>query len=249
MSYRPLIFTELAEIQATTLSRYPATVPYQVPEGYFDGLVDEVMARLYLQGIPSLSAPYTVPAGYFEELPAIALLSVTADSNNNELATTSPLLAGLSRQVPYATPAGYFDRLSVSPAEAEKKAPVITLRIARKWMQYAAAAVFTGVLVTGAFVFTDQDPMSGEAHVKTEQIDLPSNIIDQELDKFTAEDLVGFLNNPEHAAPVPANTPLASEAELRDVKTHVKNATDEELNQYLRDSGESFDTTTGAKSE
>jgi hypothetical protein len=245
MSYRPLISSELDEIQATSLSLAPAKVPYQVPEGYFEGLADEVMARLHLQGLESIAIPYTIPEHYFDQLPD-AMLAVTTSDEEHELSASAPLLAKLSRSEPYETPAGYFENL---PVKGEKKSPVITLRIARKWLQYAAAAVFTGVLVTGAFLFTDEDPQSSESHVKTEQIDLPSNIIDQELDKFTAEDLVKFLNNPEHAAPVPANTLLASEEELQEIKSHVRRVSDEELNQYLRESGESFENSTGAKSE
>jgi hypothetical protein len=116
---------------------------------------------------------------------------------------------------------------------APKEAKVITLRIARKWMQFAAAAVMAGILVTGAFLFTDD--RSGIEQTKN---DIPD--VSSEMNKVSEDELVTYLDNPEHIVAAPAATSLATEAELADVKNNLHQLSDEELNQYLKENAEAF---------
>ena len=58
----------------------PDKTPFSVPEGYFEGLATAVMAKI--KGVEA--------------------------SASSEIASLSPLLAGISRNMPYVVPAGYF---------------------------------------------------------------------------------------------------------------------------------------------
>ncbi len=47
------------------------------------------------------------------------------------------------------------DVLLDQPKLEQKTVPVVQMGKARKWIMYAAAAMLTGILVTGAFLFSD----------------------------------------------------------------------------------------------
>lgn len=53
-----------------------------------------------------------VPAGYFEQLPGLILQKVRTAEVQEELATLSPLLAGMPKSLPLSVPPGYFEQLS-----------------------------------------------------------------------------------------------------------------------------------------
>src|SRR6478735_4129380 len=95
--------------------------PYSVPENYFDGLAEAILARVrtmeesaqaellelspLLAGISKLT-PYSVPSSYFEDtLEDMAGFSQESDS---------PILDAVGKMMPYAAPDGYFESL---PAE------------------------------------------------------------------------------------------------------------------------------------
>src|SRR5689334_4168705 len=57
------------------------------------------------------STPFSVPEGYFEGLAGNILAKIKAggaESATDEIASLSPLLAGISRDMPYAVPYQYF---------------------------------------------------------------------------------------------------------------------------------------------
>jgi hypothetical protein len=63
------------------LPAHPDKNPFSVPEGYFEGLAGSIMAKI--KGVESVTA-------------------------SEEIASLSPLLAGISRNMPYAIPENYF---------------------------------------------------------------------------------------------------------------------------------------------
>jgi hypothetical protein len=110
---------------------------------------------------PGKEMPFHVPSGYFDNLPA-------------RIAEDGLILLNKPIDLPYEVPAGYFDQLSaqvVHRALAEaatehnnssnnssregNSGKMISLFF-RKVMPYAAAALLGGILVTSAFLFTDQ---------------------------------------------------------------------------------------------
>lgn len=244
MQTRKEISEELQEI-SPVLATIPVERTYQVPDGFFVSFPDEVMERIRLNSLlDKASAPsYLVPDGYFESLPANILARINNQSIREELSETAPLLSTLSRTEVYTVPDTYFDKIDFIPGtrKAVAEGKVITLRIARKWMQYAAAAVVTGILVTGAFLFTDDNANYAETE-KIEKADVSSS-----LDKVTEQELENYLENHEHLLATQVITLPASEEDLKDVKNNIREVSDEELNQYLNENGETMEIPVSAK--
>lgn len=232
MENRQDIAQELHEIGSTIASLRHLN-PYQVPAGYFDHLAGSVWAQVDEVALPARQpAAYSVPSGYFEGLASQVLEKLKQDMGDaaGELAETAPLLAGMRRENVYAVPDGYFAGVNFAAKAMRTETPVISLRNARRWMQYAAAAVMAGILVTGAFVFTNNKANLGE----------PEDV-SYEINKVSEADLATYMYNPEHFVAAPATTSLASEADLADVKTDVHTLSDEELNQYLKENADGFE--------
>lgn len=104
------------------LNREPGSVvlasramPYSVPENYFENFPANMLDRVIMVNIPSVTPnPYQIPDGYFESLPNIILNRVKGleSSAKDEIESISPLLSGISKKVPFSTPEGYFDDLT-----------------------------------------------------------------------------------------------------------------------------------------
>jgi hypothetical protein len=236
MENKQQIEQELREI-GVTIGGLRSVNPYRAPAGYFDALpgmvLEQVRTEAFLQSAGA--GTYQTPPGYFDGLAANVLGKIKAGEQFNEaraeLAEMAPLLDGISRENIYKVPAGYFAGADFAAKAMHKEGKVITLRIARKWMQYAAAAVMAGILVSGAFLFTNDKPGN--------EIE---NGVSSEFNKVSEADLEKYLENPEHFVAAPAATSLATEADLAVVKTNIQNLSDEELNQYLKENAEPFET-------
>ncbi len=121
MTKRDNILQELKELNSQ-LASYQPDQTYTIPNGYFEGLIGQVMLRIRALEAAnaaeelkllspvlsrlSKSMPYTVPAGYFEQLEE-RLEKVTGSEENS-----SSVLNSLDKQMPYQVPAGYFDGLA-----------------------------------------------------------------------------------------------------------------------------------------
>lgn len=210
-----------------------APVPYSVPQGYFEAFPEKMTALAAGIDVPAGvgGEVFSVPGGYFDGLAADILNKVKAlDSQESELADIAPVLAGIGRSMPYTVPQGYFESLRARPAATAR---VITMRRANKWMQYAAAAMMAGMLVTGAFLFTD----NRTNYDQEQDFDVTS-----ELNKVSAHELVTYLNNPEHAIAAPSTTVSAAETDMAYVKDNLSKLSDEELNNYLTENAGPFDS-------
>ncbi|MCX6318340.1 MAG: hypothetical protein NTW29_13705 [Bacteroidetes bacterium] len=141
MTRKEHILQELNELKST-LAGFSSQQVYTVPDGYFQGLTEQIMRRIkaldaatateelkqlsvLLAGLPK-QMPYQVPQGYFENLAEQVMRRIKAmDAANaaDELSTLSPLLAGLSKKMPFSVPSGYFenhesdDTVSIQAAE------------------------------------------------------------------------------------------------------------------------------------
>lgn len=215
--------------------------PYTLPAGYFTTLPENILEKIEIGGIckePS-TAIFEVPEGYFDGFTGNIFSKIqesqfTDNAIQSELAEIAPLLNTLSKKNIYAVPTGYFNRLAFVKPAREKETKMRSFTFAKKWTQYAAAAIMTGLLVTSAFLFTDNHK---GANSKYDNLNMPS-----ELNKLSEAELVTYLDNPEHA--VVTNTePALSTANqaLADVKSTIQSVSDEELNQYLRENGDPAD--------
>src|SRR5215213_6950299 len=70
----------------------------------------ELNSQLPLEKGPEV---YSVPQGYFDRFAGLMLQKIRAEqavSALEEIASLSPLLAGLSKKMPFAVPEGYFSQ-------------------------------------------------------------------------------------------------------------------------------------------
>jgi hypothetical protein len=123
------ISVELGSI-SDLVSGISRRTPYEAPDGYFDQLAAQVLARL-----ASKSSTFQVPGGYFEGFAAQVLARiktgsgkefltqpgvpalVMAEGVEDELARISAVVSRIGREMPYRLPEGYFEEIS----------PVLTL--------------------------------------------------------------------------------------------------------------------------
>ena len=247
MENRQQIVTELSSI-SPFMAEMELKNPFTIPSGYFNSLTAAIMEEIQMEDMlmPGLvnTNRYQVPSDYFKGLPANILSKIkAADEVRAELEETAPLLNTISRQEVYRVPVGYFDKTNfVSLAVNEKKeTTIVRLKTARRWMQYAAAAVVAGVLITGAFLYTDTNHY--REYEKYDHLDVPS-----ELNKLSDDELVKYLNNTEHlVVSAPESTISAPEEALRDVKNNLQQLSDEELDQYLKENAEPAEVAVPAK--
>lgn len=236
--------TIIAELQAVAplVAEISQVKLYTVPEGYFASFPAVMAEKIRVEEmLAQASAPvYEVPDGYFASLPAEILSRIqTNHTVREELDEVAPLLNTIDKGTPYQVPATYFAQADFARLARyqQPQARVVSLRLARKWMQYAAAALVTGVLVTGAFLYTDNPANIEDTAYKT--VDLSS-----ELTKVSETELANYLDNPEHAAVTNTITTLTNEEILTDVKNNLQQVSDDELKQYLTDNAESYEVLT-----
>lgn len=234
----------IAELQAVAplVAEISQAQLYTVPEGYFASFPAVMMEKIRLEEmLAQATAPvYEVPDDYFASLPGEILSRIqTNHTIREELDEVAPLLNTIDKETPYQVPATYFAQADFARLARyqQPQARVVSLRLARKWMQYAAAALVTGVLVTGAFLYTDNPANIEESAYKA--VDLSS-----ELNKLSETELANYLDNPEHAAVANTVTVLTSDEILTDVKKNLQQVSDEELKQYLTDNAESYEVLT-----
>jgi hypothetical protein len=241
MENRKPIIDELQVVAPLVAATSPVNL-YAVPEGYFASFPAALAEKISLEEmLAQAAAPvYEVPDGYFAALPGEILSRIqTNHTVREELDEVAPLLNTIDKETPYEVPATYFAQADFARLARyqQPQARIVSLRLARKWMQYAAAALVTGVLVTGAFLYTDNPANIEETTYKT--IDLSS-----ELNKVSETELANYLDNPEHAAVANTVTTLTSEEILTDVKNNLQQVSDEELKQYLTDNAENYEMLT-----
>ena len=127
--------------------------PFSVPEGYFDNLAGNILARIHgqelsardeIQTLSPLLAyinretPYTVPQGYFDE--KMDQLAMFQDDPR------SAILELVERVTPYHVPYDYFDELpSRILRKVNPRGSVITRKTS--WMRMSVAAVLLGIVL------------------------------------------------------------------------------------------------------
>lgn len=182
---------------------------FAVPPGYFNGLADTIITRIKRTGLP-------------------------ANAISRELETVAPLLNTISRRNIFTIAPGYFDQavgvLPVVNAKKEK-AKLFSLHGGEKWVRYAAAAVMTGVLVTGVFLYSNKEEKTPE-YEKYTRIDVSSA-----LDKVSDTELVNYLKNNERFA-VSGEQAVAVNQELPEAHKHISMYSDAELKQYLNENAD-----------
>ncbi|OYU56130.1 MAG: hypothetical protein CFE25_02485 [Chitinophagaceae bacterium BSSC1] len=196
MYSRNPIQAELQEI-APALANASTVLPFQAPKGYF-----EALDPLALVEEPAFLAdsklPFQAPPGYFENMPQALMSRIKTQEEQASVLDSEKL--------------------------DQKQAPVVQMGKARKWIMYAAAAMLTGVLITGAFMFSDKPVEQMKEQYKLEDLGaaldaVPDAALEQYLEENQTIAVDEVLANPSQKLP-----------ELTD---HIQNISNEKLNDYL----------------
>ena len=243
MTQRNNILQELSGL-GSSLANLTSQNVFQVPEGYFEGLADQVIGRIraleakdageelaYLSPVLSnisRQMPYLVPVGYFEGLEARLMFGVRESNEyltaKEELESISPLLSGLNKKMPYAIPEGYFDELNEKASIPAAKTRVRVISITRrKWFRYAAAAVVTGIIVLAGFIYFNRYNQSGEKALAKFTKDV-KKMNEAEKDNLIEDMNTGLKEN--YVVVTPDIKPVS------DVKQLLQGISDEELKDF-----------------
>jgi len=203
------------------------TTAYQVPGRYFDSLPQTIMQKIR----------ESASAG--ADLPGAARMASEEDAFA-ELSSLSPLLSGISKKSPFEVPENYFAELSdklisgtrssgVEVREAQVSAPVqakvVTGMFRRRVLQYAAAAVVSGLVITAGFFLVNRQSQ--------DQL-VSSKGLEEKTEQTSDADILNYL----------ADQPLSvsdlqlinSEAEINvdAIPDMLADVSDEELQQYVQ---------------
>ena len=242
MTNRNTILNELKDLESALANHDPQNL-YAVPAGYFEGLADQILARikaleaidakqelLYLS--PFLSnvskeLPYAVPAGFFQDLSKDVLKKVSEhkdqQTSKEEIETLSPLLSSLKHKNPYLIPAGYFEKLETGVGKKETKVISITKQ---RWYRLAVAAAVIGVVV-----------ISGLVVFKSKQVDPnknPQAWIVKNVDKKVSKDKIDeFVKLAEgESLNVTHEKDDVKHAEIKEL---MKDVSEKEITDFLND--------------
>ncbi len=196
---------------------------YTTPNGYFEGLADVMMDKIY-----KAESKTAVPQGYFESLPDILLSKIHGMEVQQELEELAPILNTIDKQPVHFVPQGYFENLQPATEEtATAETKVISIKRKTNWLKYAVAACFTGALAFTTFSIINK---------KTVIEPVVAININEAFSKLSDTTLENYFNK--EATNIEPNTIAYQEVEDDDIKDFLKEFSDEDLQQYLKNEGE-----------
>jgi len=281
MNVKNDILEELRSVSelVATISR---ETPYRVEDDYFTDLSNRVLLRVRTQHKPMA---FNVPEGYFEGFaegvlariksgggarPASEPMKAVTETVDQELDGLSPLLSQLRLKETYRTPEGYFEKVSPvltvahklnpytvpsayfqelpaevnqkisSPHEVKETAKVIALgggRTRRLW-RYSAAAVVVGVILTIGWLRLQ---VTGGGHRVKPAADMTAS-----LTKVSDQDLQSFLADQDTTLAQPASMVAMAVPDFNDndLKNLLGDVPDGDLKQYMEEQGGANDIAT-----
>lgn len=165
------------------VSEIPVTQVFTVPDGYFDQLPDQILGR-----IRALEADHA-----------------------EEIASLSPLLAGMSRKMPMSVPEGYFGEARIPSETSEKTAAPVISMTQNRFRGFAIAASVIAILGFGALLYT-----MNQQQGNTDQLS-----VSKELPKVSEQEMDEFLSGlPDVSVPEPivvTGNPTEAEEMMRDI--------------------------------
>ena len=244
METRSTILNELNGI-SPTVAQVGANLPYQVPQGYFDGLAQAILQRIKTdsldakQEVETLSPllaglnkkmPFSVPDDYFTELSGNVVGGVKAiDFVHDELEIISPMMQELRHKNVYEAPQGYFENLAASvldKVKERKPAKVVSMNAGRRFMRYAVAAVIAGVMAIGGWLYFNSSNTTDQQQVAAATIETMSDD-----SKLSDEEMANYLET--ETLPIAINTSVPEEMDATDIREMLSEATEDELQQFI----------------
>lgn len=235
---------ELVKKEGSAVFQNNKEKAYEVPAGYFDQLSDSILNKVRalengsakeelevlspLLGGLSKQSPFSVPDGYFEELPSNITDGAKAiDLVNEELENLSPMMSSLKTINVYEAPANYFEEFPASVlgiAKQQKPAKVVSMTFTRKLMQYAVAAVMTGLVIIGGLkIFNGTDTITEPSIASISETEILQYL---ESNGDNVESVTNTANNEE-----------SIDLSADDMKAMLADISDEELQQYVEQAG------------
>ena len=222
--------------------------PFSVPEGYFEGLAEAVLAKIkqpvesaaselealspLLAGLPK-KTPYAVPDGYFNE--NAAGFPFLREEN------VSPVLATVGKTMPYTVPEGYFETLpeQVTAKLFQPKAKVVPF-FSRTWARAAVAAFIGGVVMVGGYRLLNDRPDAVPAATAQRSADTSGNLVagtivggvTQYIQNISTEELDAFMNTVPAYRPTPQSAALVP-AEKTEMKEWLKDVPEKDIDAFL----------------
>jgi hypothetical protein len=202
---------------------------YTVPADYFEGLPAQLLNFIQTENLQfgNKTNSFKMPEGFFDHFADTVLEKVKAQQKKDihaELEDIAPLLNTISKKNIYSVPENYFEKTEANILKPQKQnAKVVSFTIARKWLNYAAAAMVAGILVSSAFLFTDKKS---------------SYDFSNEVNKISDDELQNYIDNNAHTVTLGDETELNSSSKLPEIDEHLQSISDEELQQYLNENGE-----------
>ena len=223
MPTNPEILKELEEI-SPAVANLDLSLPYRVPDGYFEGLADQILSLIRVSEAltpaeelnlisPTLkdisrSMPNFVPAGYFDGIAEhffSNLKETGQESVDEEIHAISPLLGELRKKQVFEVPEGYFNQVqdAINLSKEEDSRPKIVPIINRKsWMRYAAAAVVIAFVAGATWLLVKQNSQTqpGTDIAKT-SVENKANdsAIRSALPMVSDDAIAAYLDNEEEA--------------------------------------------------
>lgn len=250
-------FTSLSSRILLRLKTQHKPMAFNVPEGYFDGFAEGLLARIKAgAGSPAATAngaPLPMAESAAAELAALSPLLAQLRSletyrmPEGYFEEISPVLAVAKNFNPYTVPDEYFHQFPVSlteevveekllePQKEKTTAKVVSFGGRRtNWFKYSAAAVVAGLILTIGWLRLHVPGGNGVKAVA----EVPGNwknVSDQELQSFLADQ----------------ETPLTQQGNTasldfndNDVKSLLGDVPDGDLKQYMDEHGGAVDLAT-----
>lgn len=230
---------------------------YKVPLSYFEGLADEIMAKIRL-GTFSGNMGYRIPEGYFSGLAGQIIdrihseRKMTSDLQSDfrdpsvyqELKDIAPLLLQIGNQNVYEVPKGYFQGLSAADmvqAEAGREltsirndddGKLIPLTPRKKiWRTAVAAAAIVVVIFSGQHYFTNHHDSSvppPSGNQFASKLNTGNDSFRSGISELSDEEIMGYLSTPD-----PSLRDSMSEKAAEETQKAISSMTNEELENYL----------------
>ncbi len=231
MENKQSIQEELMEIGSTIASIHPGNV-YRVPANYFENFAYDVLKRIQTGEEPvyhfTKSNPYSVSAQYFDNLSENIINKINNQQQIiEELEAVAPILNTISKGPLYSVPTGYFDRLKVEN-NVKPAVKVVSLSVWRKFSKYAVAAVITGFVALGIFLFQNNP---------TDKIQTADKFVIQKANALSEEELSQFLQTTMPGDQVSSKS-IKSQTSDKELSNSVKQMSDKEIQQYLSELGD-----------
>ena len=234
------------EILSPALLQLKKAGTFKSPTGYFEQFPATMLKRIELESASELdelnilspllvqlkkSVPFTLPHGYFDEFPSDITAGVHAvDYVNQELESHPPVTNDTKIANVYQVPAGYFDNLGnglLNNVKNRKKTSVIAVDFNKKFLRFAAAALITGIMSIGAWMFYNNHTA----------VNIGNELAD--IQKLSNDELIHYLEStPVTSVEISGTASVTIKEDMNDLFSDVP---DVELQQYLEQNAASRD--------